>query len=349
MNPDPRKRVLRVILFCLAILVLYKVFDNNEHKLESVQVTGQTMGTVPYNVKYRMFNPVNYKTSIDSLLRAFNQSLSTYIPGSEISVFNQNDTLVYETYHFPRVLQSSEKVFEQLDGAFDPTIGPLVNAWGFGPDRPMPSLDSARVDSLLDFVGFNEISFNEQYATKQPGVYLDFSAIAKGYAVDLVAEFLAEKGVQHYMVEIGGEVSARGVNAKGNTWAIGIENPLVERDEQEVFLIVKLDGISVATSGNYRNYYEKEGMIYAHIIDPRTGYNAEHDLLSASVFATDCMTADAYATGFMVMGLDPAIQEVKKNKKIEAIFIYRDEDGTIKTYISEGIQDKILKNKADEA
>jgi len=154
-------------------------------------------------------------------------------------------------------------------------------------------------------------------------MYLDFSAIAKGYAIDLVGNFLRKQGVQDFMVEIGGEVIASGVNEKGSVWNIGIEDPLVKREEQKLFAIVRLENRAVATSGNYRNYFERDGRIYAHIIDPRTGYTSEQSILSASVFAADCMTADAYATAFMVLGVEEAMKIVEQDAGLEAMFIYR--------------------------
>lgn len=344
MDSDQRKKVFRILLFLAALLLFYKIMQRNEEKTQLFQVTGQTMGTVPYNVKY-LTTEGNYQAGIDSLLVAFNQSLSTYIPDSEISRFNKNDTLVHETPLFFPVLEESQRVFQVTEGAFDPTIGPLVNAWGFGPDEALLNMDSSRIDSLLQYVGFSKIDFNTQYAAKPDGMYLDFSAIAKGYAVDLVSQYLEKKGISDYMVEIGGEVRTLGKNEKGKVWAIGIEDPMVTMDQQEILAIVQLNNRAVATSGNYRNYYEEDGKIYAHIIDPRTGYTSDHNLLSASVLASTCMRADAYATAFMVMGLEKAKALVDQNEELDAIFVYRDTAGEIQTQITKGISESISLDK----
>ncbi|MBV6647154.1 MAG: FAD:protein FMN transferase [Cyclobacteriaceae bacterium] len=343
---DPRKRTLRVILFLIAILLLYRVLKEDEERLQMTTVTGQTMGTIGYNIKYLQLNPVNFKGSIDSLLRAFNQSLSTYIPDSEISRLNRSDTLVFESALFYPILHASRQVFDETGGAFDPTIGPLVNIWGFGPDKTIQVPDSSTVQSLLTKVGFDLIDFNQSFATKRNGAILDFGAIAKGYAIDRVANFLERKGVENYMVEIGGEVRAKGQNDKGEIWSIGVEDPTVEDNEQKLLAIVKLDEKSIATSGNYRNYYQRDGRTYAHILDPRTGYNSLHRLLSASVFTEECMMADAYATAFMVMGLELTKTFLDKNSDVEAILIYADEDNELRSFVSEGIAEDVIMNKA---
>lgn len=303
-------------------------------------ITGQTMGTIPYSIKYKTDGAIDYKTSIDSLLRVFNQSLSTYIPESEISRFNRSDTLVFESGLFLPVLRSSKEVFEKTYGAFDPTIGPLVNAWGFGPGKMIQVLPQEQVDSLLVHVDFDQISFSELYVTKPEGLYLDFSAIAKGYAVDLVSGFLRTKGVSEYMIEIGGEVAWHGTNDQNNSWSIGIEDPLVAKDERRLLAISRVKDRSMATSGNYRNYFEKEGKVYAHIIDPRTGYTSDNNILSTTVFAGDCMTADAYATAFMVLGVEQSLEIVNQEEGLEAFFIYQSVDG-IEIKMTEGIKEDI--------
>ena len=339
-NPETRKKLPRIFFFLAAILIIVKVTRDNNKPLVSGQVAGLTMGTIPYIVKYRATEEFDFQYPIDSTLKVFNQSLSTYIPDSEISRFNRGDTLVFENKHFYQVLRSSRSVHEATGGAFDPTVGPLVNAWGFGPKDRVENLKHESVDSLLAFVGFDKISFDRDYAVKPNGTYLDFSAIAKGYAIDLLAEFLESKAITNYMVEIGGEVRTRGLNEKGNVWAIGIEDPLVEADQQRISTIVLLEDRAVATSGNYRNYYEKDGVLYAHIIDPRTGYTAQRKILSASVFAPECMLADAYATGFMVLGVEESMRIVNEDNAVDAILIYQ-EDGEIKTTISDGIASQV--------
>jgi len=281
------------------------------------------MGTIQYNVKYIGDDLVDYKPQIDSVLIAFNQSLSTYIPSSEISTLNKTGALAPISKMFADVMKSSQQIFDATKGAFDPTVGPLVNAWGFGPDKILRIPDSSAIDSIRLWVGFDKIKITEDSITMNPSMYLDFSAIAKGYAVDLVGDFLESKGYMNYMVEIGGEVIAKGVNQEDEVWKIGIEDPMVRRDEQKLLAIVQLKDLAMATSGNYRNYYEVGDRIIAHTIDPRTGYNTKHNLLSASVFAKDCMTADAYATAFMVVGVEEA-KAIAAQNELEVFLIYQE-------------------------
>jgi thiamine biosynthesis lipoprotein len=237
------------------------------------------------------------------------------------------------------VLQKSKEIFDLTDGAFDPTVGPLVNAWGFGPGKENNYLDSATVDSLLQKVGFNKIVFDNKTAIKMvPDMYLDFSAIAKGYGVDVVGLFLESQDINNYMVEIGGEVRCRGVNENDKPWLIGIEDPTVTGGDQKLFTTVFLKDRSLATSGNYRNFYVVDGKKVSHTISPFTGYPVNHSMLSASVFASDCMTADALATGFMVLGVEKSIEITERTDGFDAILIYSDNEGKLQTYVSEGIR-----------
>lgn len=336
--PSRAIRVTGVLLFAIAFIYFIRLSNRDERRKQ--EFTGQTMGTIPYSVKIITAEPLPIGFGIDSVLKAFNQSLSTYIPDSEISTFNRLDTLVYETDMFYPVLEKSQEIHKATNGAFDPTVGPLVNIWGFGPNKNIEVPDSTKIDSLTNLTGFDQIQFNTSYAAKKSGMYLDFSAIAKGYAIDLIGEFVESYGVKDYLVEIGGEVRARGKNLKDQGWSIGIDDPLVARDERKILSILEVNNLSLATSGNYRNYYEKDGEVYAHIIDPRTGYNRQHNLLSASVFSSDCMSADAYATGFMVMGLEASKNIVEDDPDLEALLLYKDGD-EIKSYVSPGLQSAI--------
>lgn len=305
------------------------------------------MGTIRYNVKVVGASHVYYKNSIDSLLASFNQSLSIYIPNSEISLFNQTGKLVNPSALFVDVLKKSQVVYAQTGGAFDPTVGPLINSWGFGPNKSILVPDSATIDSILLLVSLDKVIFQDSLVTKEENVLLDFGAIAKGQAVDELAKWLEGKGAENYLVEIGGEVRCRGINAKGQTWSIGIEDPTVEQFNVKKFATAKLKDRSLATSGNYRNYYERDNQVYAHIIDSRTGYNANHHLLSASVFASDCMTSDAYATAFMVLGLEESIQIVENDDALDALFVFQSEE-KIDVYISSGMAEFIELDKHPE-
>ncbi len=332
----------------LVVYIVYKVRQNDTPPLQMVEVSGTTMGTIGYSVKYFNADGENFADELDTLLKVWNLSLSTYIPNSEISRFNQSgDCFVFESEYFLPVLKASKEVFTHSKGAFDPTVGPLVNAWGFGPDKSMVP-DSASVDALLHNVGFNKIQFdNSKVCKESAGIKLDFSAIAKGYAVDVISDFLLAKGIENHLVEIGGELICKGTKNDGMPWRTAIEDPTVEVYERKILAIAKLKDKAVATSGNYRNYYVRDGVKYVHTINPATGYPISHKLLSASVFADNCMIADAYATAFMVMGVEKAISLLAKNKTLDAYLIYSGDDGEIKTMITEGIANNIEKLDAE--
>lgn len=337
-----RKLIFRIILVVVIIGAAVRFFLA-QPEYTMTHIVGQTMGTIEYNVKYLGDDVPNYKAQIDSVLKAFNQSLSTYIKDSEISHLNQTEELVSPSQMFLEVTQASSDIYTITEGAFDPTVGPLVNAWGFGPDKKINVLDSSVVDSLMQDVGFHRVQFTDEKVEMDSGMYLDYSAVAKGYAVDLVARFLEEKGFENYMVEIGGEVRAKGQNEANDVWKIGIEDPLVRMDERKLLAIVHLKDRSMATSGNYRNYYKVGDRTIAHTIDPRTGFNTNHNLLSASVFAPDCMSADAYATAFMVLGVEGA-QAILAKTDLEAFLIYQ-ENGELKSYTSPGLESFMELNK----
>jgi thiamine biosynthesis lipoprotein len=335
-----KKNLLYSLLLLAAMFIVYKCRQENatqSAQVPQLSIAGSTMGTT-YHIKYIDTLNRDMKTGVDSLLVAFNQSLSTYIPESEISTFNTNNQFKYQSTFFYPVLQKSKEVYENTGGAFDPTVMPLVNAWGFGPGKNR-NPDSSTVASLVKLVDFKNIAFDSQEVRKlKEGVQLDMSAIAKGYGVDVVAQYLDQHNIDNYMVEIGGEVVCKGTNKTGQIWKIGIDNPVTEQDGDPVQAIVKLENRALATSGNYRNFYEKDGRKYSHTLSPTTGYPVEHGLLSASVFASDCMTADAYATAFMVMGTQKAIELSGKLEDIDVFLIYNDKQGQIKTYTSEGIK-----------
>lgn len=332
------------IVLILAVFIVWKIRQQNHPQLQMVEIKGMTMGTIGYSVKYFTEDGKNFSGEIDSLLKVWNLSLSTYIPESEISRFNEGtDCFEFESEYFLPVLKSSQEVYVSSGGAFDPTVGPLVNAWGFGPDKSMVP-DSSVVDSLMQLVGYDKIHFDEEKVCKDvPKMKLDFSAIAKGYAVDVVSDFLETKGIKNLLVEIGGELICRGTKNDEKPWRTAIEDPSVEVYEQKILAVVNLKDRAVATSGNYRNYYVREGVKYVHTINPSTGYPISHTLLSASVFADNCMIADAYATAFMVLGVEKSKAVLSKNKSLDAYLIYNGENGELSTYITEGIVDKLEK------
>jgi thiamine biosynthesis lipoprotein len=344
MKPNQRKNIIYSLVLVLAVFVVWKYRQNQEiKKLDSyVEFQGQTMGTIAYNVKYIDAGGKNLKASTDSLLIAFNQSLSTYIPDSEISTFNQGTLFPFETEHFYKVLASSKEVYEATNGAFDPTVGPLVNAWGFGPEGRKTPLDE-EIAAIKEKVGFDKIFFDSISVCKlHEGVYLDFSSNAKGYAVDLVAELLEANDIHNYLVDIGGELRAKGVNLENATWRVAIEKPNFETQSREGSAILTLADKAIATSGDYRNFYEKDGKKIAHTINPKTGYPAEQNILSSTVVAQNCMLADAYATAFMVLGFEASLKVLEQHPELQAFFIYVDTSGAIQTFTSEGLHIEVI-------
>jgi FAD:protein FMN transferase len=330
-------------LFLVAFMfIVYKCRQQPDSTPLSVAFNGLTMGST-YSVKYVAAPELalDYQPQVDSILEDFNKSLSTYRPDSEISAFNNGHAVKFQLPYFYPVLQRSKEIYELSGGAFDPTVGPLVNAWGFGTGKERKAPPQSRIDSLKQLVGFNEhIEFDQESVRKRSeGVYIDFNSIAPGYAADVIGTFLESKGIRDYMVDIGGEFIARGRNERGEFWAIGINNPEFEAKGGEVLeAIIPLKNRGLATSGNYRNFYEQDGKKYAHTIDPLTGQPVQHSLLSATILAKDGITADAMATVSMVVGMDKALEIIKSQPDMDAFFVYADETGEIKTYATEGIR-----------
>lgn len=343
MQKNARKNIIYSIILLLVVFLVYLYRQNQQappppqpEKEGEMIISGKTMGTT-YRIVYLDLEKRDFTASVDSVLEVFNESLSTYIKDSEISRFNQGDTLTFETTFFPTVLKSSKEVHGLTQGAFDPTVGPLVNAWGFGPEGAQKA-DSIDIRQILRLVGFEKVVFDAIKVWKtQPGVYLDFSAIAKGFGVDVVADFLAGKGIKDMLVEIGGELVGRGTNENGELWRVGINQPDEDVSSNAIFSIIALDNKGMATSGNYRNFYEIDGVKYSHTIDPKTGRPVDHGLLSATVLAEDCMTADALATAMMVMGTEKAIELQKRLDEVDVFLIYNDTTG-VQTYISEDLE-----------
>ncbi|NMM49743.1 FAD:protein FMN transferase [Marinigracilibium pacificum] len=336
------KNAIYTVVLLLSIFLVHQCRNQNQPESETklIAVTGKTMGTY-YSIKYLDSLDRNFKPIIDSTLEVFNQSLSTYIPDSEISIFNRNDSLTFNLPFFYPVLKRSEEIFAKTNGAFDPTVMPLVRLWGFGPDKKS-EVDSAIISETLTKVGFDKITYNQDYIKKlTKGVELDFSAIAKGYGVDVISDLLSKNGINNYLVEIGGEVRVNGLNHEGQAWSIGIDKPEENTSQaKKMSAIVQLSNKAMATSGNYRNFYVKDGIKYAHTISPKTGYPIFHKLLSASVISDNCMSADAYATSFMVSGLETS-KQIAEKEGLEVILIYSDDEGNYHTYISPSLESKI--------
>ena len=280
---------------------------------------GLVFGTI-YKITYQHQDDLHQ--DIKEALKEVDNSLSPYNPHSIITSINNNkDTLLNE--HFTHVFNLSQKISAETEGAFDITVAPLVNAWGFGFKHSI-DVDPHTIDSLCQFIGYQKIKLEDDRIVKEdPRTMLDCSSIAKGYGVDRVARLLDQKGVQHYMVDIGGEVVVKGKNPHMKTWRIGINKPIEDSlsINQELQTILEVSGVGMATSGNYRKFYYKDGKRYAHTIDPRLGCPVQHNILSATVIANDCTTADAYATAFMVMGLEKSLEFCKEHPELNAYFI----------------------------
>ena len=306
---------------------------------------GAAQGTY-YDISYFDNQQRNFQKEIDSLLDAFNFSVSVYEPNSIISKINRDETDTEADDWFITVFSKAYEVAEATDGYFDFSVGPLVNAWGFGFSNRL-HLDKNTIDSLLKLVGYRNFKLqNNRIIKAVPGAQIDFNAIAKGYAVDVVAQFIESKGVSIYLVDIGGEVIAYGRKPNGTLWKVGVEKPSEDQNSlRELKAIVEIENMAIATSGNYRRFYIEDGVRYSHTIDPFTGYPVQHSLLSVSVLAKDCMTADAYATAFMVMGVEKTIEFLKIRKDLEAFLIYSENGEELQTWISEGFRSKIVERK----
>ncbi len=319
--------------------LLFLSCDNSLRKTQKIKFAGEAQGTY-YAITYFDAQNRNLQLQVDSLLNAFDQSVSTWVPNSIISRINNNESTAEVDPWFKANFDLSKEVFIKTNGAFDPTVGPLVNAWGFGFTDRM-KVDSAVVDSLLQLVGFDRVRITGNMIVKDDKrIQFDFNAVAQGYSVDLVGELLESYGIDNYLIDIGGEVLGHGVKSDGSLWKVGIEKPKDNASYGEgLKAIVKLKNRALTTSGSYRKFYEENGVRYSHTIDPKSGFPVQHSLLSVSVLADDCGVADAWATAFMVVGVDRAKDLLKKNRFLEAYLIYSDKDGNMKTWHTKGFSD----------
>ena len=297
-----------------------------------VQNLGFAQGST-YNVQYMSPNTANYQWEVDSILAEMDSSLSTYQEYSLISRLNQGDTNIFLDEHFVKVFNAFQAVADSTHGKFDCTLAPVVNAWGFG-FTEKTKVDSLLIHSLLQKVGYQKVFLKGDSLLHNPDLLqLDFNALAQGYTVDVIAAFLDSVGLQNYMVEVGGELRAKGKNANGKNWRIGIDKPTSEIDNKNRFqTVIELPNKSLATSGNYRRFYVDDGEKYAHTIDPQTGYPVKHKLLSVTVVTEDCMLADAYATAFMVMGINKTKRYLQTHPELDAYLIYTNRKGEWETW-----------------
>ena len=328
----------RILLFLTLIVTVQACNTANS---EYIVNNGSIYGTY-YNVKYKSPDCKDLHAEIDGELQRLSRIFSHYDKTSTITKINNNTPAEMEP-EFITCFSKSMEVASATNGAFDITAGPLISAWGFGPEDRQ-KMSTEKVDSLKQICGWRKIRIeNGKMIKEHPQMKLNMSAIAKGYTCDLIGDFLQKKGCLNYMVDIGGEVVAKGLNPKGKIWTIGIREPIENPFENELSAALMLDNRAMATSGNYLNFYEEDGKKYAHTIDPISGYPVQHSLLSASVVANDCMTADAYATAFMVLGKDAGIKIAEHVPGLEIYFIYSDDNGENQVYMSAGFNKMLRK------
>jgi thiamine biosynthesis lipoprotein len=326
-------RGLKSLLYLLFIIALWSCKQNDQK--EFVKLNGYAFGTT-FNISFYDTEQRDLTNQIDSLFYLVNRSLSTYLSNSDISKINRGDSNILVDDYFKEVFKKSEKIYAETNGVFDPTIGILVNAWGFGPVRNNVSNDSTSIKELLKLVGFNKVQLNNGKVEKyHDSIYLDFNAIAKGYAVDIAGRFLEQQQIKDYLVEIGGEIRTRGRNSGKNApWKIGIENPNFD-GSRSIQKVIELKDESMATSGNYRKFTIDSitGKKYVHIINTKTGYPSKSNLLSVSVIGKlDCADVDGYATALMAMTLEEATLFLENHNELKSFIIYSDRENNLQTF-----------------
>lgn len=304
----------------LTLIILIQISCSKSKDL--IHLTGSTMGTY-YSVKlYSDQDKENLKVQVEEVLKEVNQVFSTYITDSEISRINQSSGEIEITPVFKEVLDLSLKINNESNGAFDPTVGPLVNLWGFGPNKERLKPSDKEIQKALENSGLNKLKIKENKLIKpSKEIYIDFSAIAKGQGVDDLGLVLESRGITDYLVEIGGEVRARGKKPDGKSWLVGIEKPS-EKLGEAIQKVIKLDNLSIATSGGYRNYLKYGDKVFTHTIDPKTGYPVTHKLVSVSVLHKDCAVADAWATALMVLGDEKGL-DIANRTGLKAYFLVK--------------------------
>lgn len=335
-----KKKLVWQLPFLLLLIVGTVLIIRQQRAMPYQANSGMIFGTV-YNISYECDS--DYHQAIKAELQKVDNSLSPFNEKSIITAINQNKD-VQPDEMFLTVFKKAMEVSRETGGAFDITVAPLVNAWGFGFKNGIQP-DRHQVDSLRRLIGYEKVTLKDGRIVKQlPDIMLDCSAIAKGFGSDVVAHLLRQHGVKNFMVEIGGEVVTSGVNPQRLPWRIGVTKPTDDSlsIKGEIQSVLNVTDMAMATSGNYRNFYYKGGKKYAHTIDPQTGYPVQHSLLSATVLAKDCATADAYATSFMVLGIDGAKKILERHPELMAYFIYSDDKGQNAVWCSPSLKDKIV-------
>ena len=307
-------------------LLCFLVFVSCKKEREQFRLSGAIFGTT-YTIIY--YGNENFRSDFDQIFQEINNSLSTYLPSSIISQINKNNSIGLDD-HFKKVFIKSKEIYKVTNGRFDPTIGAVVNAWDFGPSAAVENLDSLKIKKIMQSVGFDKVTLEDTKILKPFETVLDFNAIAKGYAVDVIAEFLASKNSYDFLIEIGGEIRCSGINAtKQKLWLVGLQNPDLNSELPYVDR-VSLKNASMATSGTYRKFkVDENGLRYTHIMDTKTGYPSATNILSVSVIADNCMTADAYATALQTMPVDELTIFMETQPKLKVFIVFESKDRSL--------------------
>lgn len=334
---------MRLGLLFLLLVSLFSCADKTDGKH---MLQGDAFGTT-YSIQYYAAENLDLEKGIDSVINTVNRSVSTYMPDSDISKINKGDSTLVVDQIFIDVFLLSEKIHDQSDGYFDPTIGVLRNAYGFGDEKPLAVIDSITLDSLMNYVGFGKVRLNEKGTVTKlyPEIYFDFNAIAKGYGIDCLGRYLNKQGIQNYLIELGGELVAKGINSEaGNPWKVGVESVDSSVDDRTFRAVLELKDRAMASSGNYRKFRidSLTGKKYVHTINPINGEAEQSDITSATVLAATCAQADAYATTFMAMGLERSRALLEKLSGIDAFFTYNNADNNEQVFITAGFQEALL-------
>lgn len=307
---------------------------------KNIKLSGPVFGT-SYGITYYSASEQNFREALDSLFSTINKSLSTYKEDSEISKINRNEETLVDD-HFKTVFNTSKQIFEETEGAFDPTIGAVVNAWNFGPKGKVVGLDALKIDSLMPSVGFDKLKLVDDHIIKEnPITFIDFNAIAKGYGVDVVSNYLESQNIDNYIVEIGGEIRCKGINMETQKpWRVGVEKPNFD-GTQSLIKAINMHDEAMATSGTYRKFsIDENGNRYSHIIDTKTGYPSKTNLLSISVIDDNCMVADAYATSFKAMGIEKVKRFLETHPELKVFLIFENDNNELETLSLNGFPDE---------
>ncbi|MDT0641683.1 FAD:protein FMN transferase [Zunongwangia sp. F363] len=333
--------------FLAAIFAIFIFLSCSEDGAEKYTASGDALGTT-YHITFFAENELPVADALDSIFRVINNSMSTYQEDSDISRINDGNTNIQVDSNFVEVFNYSEKIYNESNGYFDPTVGLLVNAYGFGPENFYEEPDSLEIDSLMTYVGFDKLKLTEDHKIRKedPGIYMDFNAIAKGYTIDVIAKWFDEKGVDNYLIELGGELVAKGKNTENDhSWRVAIDDPQQEEGERTYQTVLSLENRALATSGNYRKFRTDSltGEAFVHTINPLTGKARQSNLLSASVLAENCTLADGYATAFMALGLEKSKEMLQRLDGVEVYLIYAGEANEMQVYSSEGFKKYLQK------